>query len=132
MFLSEKDKMDYIRDHCKLIVFDVLKARVDLLSEDLYNITKEMILELYGMFDDYDKLVKNDVLLYDPAFAMKKKEVFDEFYARFLVIITLLGYSESYKIAVLRRLITLKLRLWIVGILSFSFRLVVEHLWKTD
>ena len=132
LFPSEKDKMDYIRDHCKSIVFDVLKARVDPLSEDLYNTTKEMILELYSMFGDYDKLVKNDALHYDPAFAIKKKEAFDEFYTRFSATITLLGYSESHKIATLRRLITLKLRSRIVGISSSSFRSVVEYLRKID
>ncbi|KAF6228033.1 hypothetical protein HO133_007761 [Letharia lupina] len=124
--------MDYIRDHCKLIVFDVLKARVDLLSEDPYNTTKEMILELHSMFSDYDKLIKNNALLYNPAFAIKKKEAFDEFYARFSATITPLGYSESYKIAILRRLITLKLRSRIADISSSSFRSVVKHLRKTN
>lgn len=132
LFPSEKDKMDYIRDHCKSIAFDVLKARADPLSEDPYNTTKEMISELHSMFGDYDKLAKNDALLHDPAFAMKKKEAFDEFYARFSATIAPLGYSESHKIAALRRLITLKLRSRIAGISSSSFRSVVEHLRKTD
>ena len=101
--------MDYIRDYCKLIIFDMLKARADSLSEDPYNTTKEMILELHSIFDNYDKLAKNDVLLHNPAFAIKKKEAFNEFYARFSAIITPLGYSKSHKIATLRRLITLKL-----------------------
>ena len=60
-----------------------------------------MILELYNIFNNYDKLVKNNVLLYNPIFTIKKKKVFNEFYARFLIIITLLNYSESYKIAIL-------------------------------
>ena len=70
---------------------------------------KEIILELYSIFNNYNKLIKNNILLYNPAFAIKKKKIFNEFYTRFLVIITLLDYSESYKIAILRRFITLKL-----------------------
>ena len=68
-----------------------------------------MILKLYSIFNNYDKLIKNNILLYNPAFIIKKKKVFNEFYTRFLATITLLDYSESYKIAILRRLITLKL-----------------------
>ena len=68
-----------------------------------------MILEFYSIFNNYDKLIKNNALLYNPAFIIKKKKVFNKFYTRFLVTITLLNYSESYKIAILRRLITLKL-----------------------
>lgn len=132
LFPSKKDKINYIRDHCKSIVFDVLKARVDSLSEDPYNTTKEMILELHSIFNNYDKLAKNNALLHNPAFAIKKKEVFNEFYTRFSATITPLGYSENHKIAALRRLITLKLRLRIANILSPSFRSVIEHLRKTN
>ena len=60
-----------------------------------------MILELYSIFNDYDKLIKNNALLYDPAFAMKKKKAFNEFYTRFSATITLLSYSENHKIAIL-------------------------------
>ena len=91
-----------------------------------------MILELYNIFDNYNKLVKNNALLYNPTFTIKKKKIFNEFYTRFLVIITLLSYSESYKIAILRRLITLKLRLRIIDILLSFFRLVIKHLRKTN
>ena len=68
-----------------------------------------MILELYSIFNNYDKLVKNNALLYNSTFTIKKKKVFNEFYTRFSAIIILLNYSESYKIAILRRLITFKL-----------------------
>ncbi|KAF6217514.1 hypothetical protein HO133_006852 [Letharia lupina] len=75
----------------------------DLFTEHVDNTTKEMISELHGMFGDYDKLAKNDALLHDPAFTMKKKEAFNEFYARFSATIAPLDYSESHKIAALRR-----------------------------
>ena len=137
MFPAEKDKMDYIRDHCKSIAFDVLKARADPLSEDLYVTAKEMIVELYEMFGDYDKLGKYNAMLHDPLFDMgvsKKNgnETFDEFYARFSAIIAPLRYSETHKSSVLRRLITYKLRMRVADISSSSFRLFVEYLRKVD
>ena len=87
-----------------------------------------MISELYSIFNNYDKLIKNNALLYNPAFIIKKKKIFNKFYTQFLATITLLNYNENYKIAILRRLITLKLRLQITDILSSSFRLVIKHL----
>ena len=81
LFLTEKEKLDYIRDHCKAIAFDVLGARADPLSEDPYITIKEMISELSSMFGDYDKLAKCSATLHDPAFAMKTK-AFDNFYTR--------------------------------------------------
>jgi len=35
-FLSELEKIDYIRDYCKGIAFNVIKIRVDPASSDLY------------------------------------------------------------------------------------------------
>ena len=112
LFPTEKDKMDYIRDHSKSITFDVLKARADPLSEDPYTSAKEMISELYSMFGDYDKLAKCNAMLHNPAFGIgvkKKKELFDDFYIRFSATIAPIGFSDSHKIAILRRLITIKL-----------------------
>ena len=96
-----------------------------------------MIVELYEMFGDYDKLEKCDAMLYDSLFGIgvsKKNgnETFDEFYARFSAIIASLRYSEIHKSFVLRRLITYKLRMRVAGISSSSFRLFVEHLRKVD
>ena len=91
-----------------------------------------MILELYNIFNNYNKLIKNNALLYNPAFTIKKKKIFNKFYTRFSAIITLLNYSESYKIAILRRFITLKLRLRIADILLSFFRLVIKYLRKTN
>ena len=136
LFLTEYEKMDYIRDHCKIIAFDILKARADPMSDDPYVTSKEMIEELHSMFGEYDKLIKCDVELHDPAFAMgmgfKKNEIFDEFYARFSAIVASLGYSEIYKISVLKRLIITKLRLQILDGIISSYRQYVERLRRCD
>ena len=108
--------MNYIRDYCKLIIFDMLKIRADSLSEDLYVTIKEIIIELYKIFKDYDKLEKYNAILYNLLFniSVSKKnrnKIFDEFYARFSAIIISLRYSETHKLFVLRRFITYKLRI---------------------
>ena len=100
LFSAEKDKINYIRDHCKLIIFDILKARADPLSEDLYVTAKKIIAELYRIFNNYDKLEKCDAILYDLLFNIRvsKKngnETFDEFYIRFSAIIASLRYKTS-------------------------------------
>lgn len=108
--------MNYIRDYCKFITFDVLKTRANPINtENSYTIFKEIIEKLHAMFDDFDVFAKCDIELYNPAFAMgngaRKNKIFDEFYARFSVIIASLDYSETSKIFTLKRLITRKLRL---------------------
>ena len=107
MFLVEKDKINYIRDYCKSIAFNVLKVYIDLLSEDLYVTTKEIIIELYKIFNNYDKLEKCNAMLYNFLFNIRvskknKNKIFDEFYTRFLAIIISLRYSETHKLFVLR------------------------------
>ena len=134
-FPTERDKIDYIRDHCKSIAFGVIKARADPLSEDPYTTSKEMIQELHSMFGEYDKVATCSAMLHDPTFGMgvkKKKETFDEFYARFSATVAPLGYSDSHRISALKRLITTKLQLRIAGMPATSFRSFVEHLRKTD
>lgn len=84
LFLTEYKKMNYVCDYCKIITFDVFKAKADLINNDLYVISKKIIEELYNIFDEYDKLIKCDIELYNPLFVMrmrfKKNKIFDEFY----------------------------------------------------
>ena len=114
LFPTKKDKIDYIRDYYKLITFDILKVRVDPLSEDPYTTTKEIIQELYSIFSNYNKLAKYSAILYNPVFSIEVSKanwnkIFNYFYTRFSATITPIGYSESNKIAILRRLIIIKL-----------------------
>ena len=57
--------MNYIRDYCKIIIFNILKVRVDSISDNSYVTLKEIIEELYNIFDKYDKLIKCDIELYN-------------------------------------------------------------------
>lgn len=107
--------MNYVRDYCKVIAFDVFKVRVNLISNDFYFTSKEMLEELYSIFGEYDKLIKYNVKLYNLAFAIrigfkKKNKIFDIFYIRFLVIIVLLNYNKIYKISILKYFIILRFR----------------------
>ena len=93
--------MDYIRDHCKFIAFDVIKARIDPINtEDSYITLIEMIQKLHSHFNNFDKFTLYDTKLYDSLFAIriiKKNKIFNEFYVRFSAIVALLNYIESFK-----------------------------------
>ena len=107
--------MKYIRDYYKKITLNVLKIRVNFINNNFYLIFQDMVYKLYNIFGEFNKLVKCDIKLYNFIIIMKMKiktnKTFNEFYTRFLVIITLLNYSESHKNFILKRFITLKLRL---------------------
>ena len=115
LFFIKYEKIDYVYNYYKAIAFDVFKVRANLTNNDLYVISKDIIEELYNIFNEYDKLTKCDIKLYNPLFAMrmrfKKNKIFDKFYIRFSTIITLLNYNEIYKISILKRFIIIKLRL---------------------
>ena len=129
LYPLEQDKMDYIRDHCKAIAFDVIKTRADPMNTtDPYITSTEMIQELHSHFGDFDKYTLCDAELHDPAFAMKNNETFDRFYARFSATVAPLGYTESTKIRTLERLLTNKLRYRMIdGSKPTSFRHYVER-----
>lgn len=65
LYICELDKINYIRDHCKDIVFDVIKPKANLISANVYFTSSEIIQDLKNMFDKFDKVAKLDVFLYD-------------------------------------------------------------------
>lgn len=107
--------MNYIQDYYKIIIFNIFKIRVNLINDDFYIILKEIIKELYNIFEKYDKFIKFNIKLYNSAFVIriefKKNKIFDKFYIRFSIIIILLNYNKIYKILTLKHFIIIKLRL---------------------
>ena len=84
------------------------------------------------MFNDFNKYAKCDSQLYNLTFEIaivKKNKSFDEFYTRFSTTIAPIGYSETYKISTLKRLITYKLRIQILDdTVLTSYRQFVKRL----
>ena len=126
--------MNYIRNHYKTIAFDILKAKIDLISDDLYVTSKEIIEKLYNIFKEYDKLIKYNAKLYNSIFAIKigfkKNKTFDKFYTRFSATIILLNYSETHKISILKRFIIIKLRLQTLNDIISLYRQYIKRLKK--
>ena len=91
-----------------------------------------MIAELYNIFNDYDKIIKYDIKLYNFIIIIKKSEFFNKFYIRFSVIIVLLSYNKIYKIFNLKRFIIIKLRFKIVDFILLSYRYFIKYLRKID
>ena len=46
--------MNYIRNYYKVIIFDVIKARIDSNNNNPYLVVSEIIIELYSIFREYD------------------------------------------------------------------------------
>lgn len=111
--------MNYIWNHHKLIVFDVIKTRANSINIEFFYITFiEIIQKLHNHFDNFDKFTLYNMKFYNLAFAIKiikKNEIFNEFYARFSIIIVLLNYFKSSKIRVLKRFFTHKFRYRIIN-----------------
>ena len=105
MYIYKQDKIDYIRDYCKDIAFEVIKTEANPISVNTYLTIFEMIQNLENIFGEFDKDVKSDALLYDLKFVMAVtnfKEIFDEFFARFTLVITPMDFTDQYKISNLR------------------------------
>lgn len=110
LFQDEQSKIDYIRDHCREIAYDVIKARSnDISSPDYYLTADEMIYDLDQMFAEVDREQRAEAELQNPKFVMSVKdfkETFSAFYARFTAEIASLNLSNSSKRSHLKRLIT--------------------------
>lgn len=64
LFQDEQNKVDYIRDHCRDIAYDVIKARSnDIISPDYYLTAEEMIYDLDQMFAEIDREQRAEVEL---------------------------------------------------------------------
>ena len=126
------EKINYIRDYYKIIIFDILKIRVNFINNDFYIILKEIIKELYNIFKEYNKFIKYNIKLYNLIFAIrikfKKNKIFDKFYIRLSITITLLNYSEIYKISILKRFIIIKFRLQTLNDTISLYRQYIKRL----
>ena len=135
IFPSEYEKIDYIRDHCKSVAYDVIKSRADDDALDPYLTAQEMIDELDSMFGTYDKIAKSNAEIFDPKFGMgftKKDESFEEFYARFSAAIAPLGFTDIHKISNMKRLISTRLKYRISGHPFATYRELVTHIRALD
>ena len=100
-FFIELNKINYIKNHCKNITFDIIKIRVNINHDILYLIVNKMIMKLNIIFKIYDKIVKLNIKFYDFHFVINskdKKKIFEIFYTRFNAIIAFLNYLNILKI----------------------------------
>ena len=92
LYLTKKDKIDYIRDYYSDILFNIIKAGfIDIdrkISDDYcyYYIVKEVIDLLDNLYRTYNPMAEVDVILYNPDFYIKY-ETFDLFLAKFTTTI---------------------------------------------
>ena len=98
LYPTEKDKIDYIRDYCGDIPFNIIKA--GFMNDEgkigdccYYYTAKEVIDLLDNLYGSYDPIAEADVILYDPKFCIKN-EIFDLFLAKFTATIAPLGLTD--------------------------------------
>ena len=137
LFEDEQSKIDYIRDHCKEVAYDVIKERsIDPTNEDRYTTADEMVFDLDQMFAEFDRESKAEAELLNPKFAMgasDPKETFPAFYARFVGLIAPLGLTDSQKRSHLKRTVSWRLRNRIMdGTVSANFPAMVARLRQLD
>ena len=130
-FFIELNKIDYVKDYCKDIVFDVIKTRANMSYSNSYIVAEQMIVKLHFIFGTYNKIIKSDAKLHDLSFIIKdkdKKKTFEIFYARFSAAITSLNYSDILKIFNLKRLISTRLRYYISNKNFITFAKLIARL----
>ena len=136
LFPTEYSKINYIRDKCKDVAFDVIKIRAKLSTPGHYTLAMEAIADLDNMFGEYDKEGRADAELHNPKFAMgakDNKETFDAFLARFTATVAPLDLSEFQKISNVRRLVSNRLRNKVTdGTTPSSFPKFISRLRQLD
>ena len=132
LFPTEQSRINYIRDHCKSIAFDIIKTRCLNNTTNPYVTAQKMLEDLDNMYGEFDPYETADARLHDPDFNMKKKQTFDEFLTKFTATIAPLQLSEQQKISHLTRTITRHLRWYIMGQKPKAFKNYVKQLRQCD
>ena len=130
-FLTELNKIDYIKNHCKETAFDIIKTRANMFHSNSYTAVEQIIMKLHFIFETYDKIIKSNVKFYDLNFVMRdknKKKTFETFYARFNAAITFLNYLNILKIFNLKRLVNTRLRYHISNENFITFAKLIARL----
>ena len=116
LFLTEQSRIDYIRDHCKSVAFDIIKIRcLNKNNTNFYVTAQEIFEDLNNMYGEFDPYGTFDARLHDPDFNIKKKQTFDEFLVKYTATIAPLQLFEQQKIFHLTRTITRRFRWYIMG-----------------
>ena len=119
LFLTERNRIDYIRDYCKKGAFNVIKTRYIPHVTDFYIIVSEILENLdniYGEFNPYDTI---NAILYNPDFDIKN-ETFDTYLIKYIIIIAPFQLFEREKISQLTRTIIYRFRLQIINGIKFT------------
>ena len=121
LFFIERNRINYIRDHCKFITFDVIKTRCLRNALNLYITSQKMFKKLNNMYNEFDiyKTVDTTLHNFDFDMSMQKKKTFDKFLTRYITIIAPLQLSKQQKISQLTRIISRRFRLLTINNIKF-------------
>ena len=94
LFFIKQNYIDYIRDHCKLIAFNIIKTRyLNKNNTNFYVIVQKMFEDFNNIYAEFNSYKIADTTLYDLNFNIKKK-IFNEFLIKYTIIIAFLQLFE--------------------------------------
>ena len=99
-FLIEWSRIEYVRNVCKIVAFDIIEFKVDLNVSNDYITLDELLRNLETIFDEKDRYQNNLITLQNKNFKMKvinKNEIFDQYITRFNFIVSVLNFIEEFK-----------------------------------
>ena len=99
-FLIERSRIEYARDVCKVVAFDIIEFKVDLNVSNCYITLDELLRDLETIFDEKNRYQNNLITLQNKNFKMRtinKNEIFDQYIIRFNFIVSALNFIEEFK-----------------------------------
>ena len=99
-FLIERSRIEYVRDVCKIVAFDIIEFKVDLNVSNCYITLDELLRDLETIFDEKNRYQNSLITLQNKNFKMRtinKNEIFDQYIIRFNFIVSALNFIEELK-----------------------------------
>ena len=111
-FFIEKNKVYYVRNHCKELAWDTIEHRTNYDSLNSYEFLEKLLNDFENVCEDFDKTDSCYNELFDDKFYMRfknKNETFEQYFDRFNILVASLNLNDFLKINQLYRTISKRL-----------------------
>ena len=111
-FFIEKNKVYYVRNHCKELAWDTIEHRTNYDSLNSYEFLEELLNDFENVCENFDRTDNCYNELFDDKFYMRfknKNETFEQYFDRFNILVASLNLNDFLKINQLYRTISKRL-----------------------
>ena len=111
-FSIERNKVYYVRNHCKELAWNTIEHRTNYDSLNSYEFLEKLLNDFENVCEDFDKTDSCYNELFDDKFYMRfknKNETFEQYFDRFNILVASLNLNDSLKINQLYRTISKRL-----------------------